>query len=138
MTTMDDGEMVDGEHMTREQERALTLAEAARARVAAEQAEARVRAALRAMLAVDARVTAATLRWELWEDDDRGARVKAHVSARVGDEAWPPADEAAAEVLGAAAPGLDWREIIEAADVVTRASLGAAGHDGEEWTEVRE
>lgn len=109
-----------------------------RRRVAAERAEARVRAALRAMLAVDARVSAATLRWSLRDEDGGGAWLQARVAVTIGGATWPPVDDDAAEALGASAPGFDWRALIEAAEVVTRAALEAAGHDGEEWTEARE
>ena len=125
--------------MTQAQERALVVDEAARAKVAAERAEARVRAALRAMLAVDPRVTAATLRWELRDEDGGGAWLVARVAVTIGGvSTWPPVSDATSEALDALTPPPDWRALADAEDAVTREAFGAAGHDGEEWTEARQ
>lgn len=89
--------------------------------------EARVRAALRAMLAVDARVTAATLRWEMSDE-----AMERRVSVRFG------LHHAEDDAVAALVPQPDWRALAEAEGDVLRAAMGAAGDDGEEWTEVRE
>ena len=86
--------------MTQAQERALVVDEAARAKVAAERAEARVRAALRAMLAVDPRVTAATLRWELRDEDGGGAWLVARVAVTIGGVSMKDDPIAAKRMIG--------------------------------------
>ena len=125
--------MSDHEHATRAEERALIVAEAARAREVQRAAEARVRNALRAMLAVDARVTAATLRWDLWEGDDGEVSLCRTITARIGGVLWPDDDAGLREMQ----PQPDWLAFADAVDAVRQASLGASGDDGEEWTEVR-
>ena len=124
---MDDETMGDAE-LTREQERALCVAEAARARVAAEQAEARVRAALRAMLAVDERITRVSLRWEL-DDGDVGATLTRRVRVMFGELV-------AEDDIDALTPQPPWGALAAAEDAALCASRGCAGGDGEEWTEV--
>jgi len=102
--------MTDDEHATPADERALNAAEASRAREVQRAAEARVRAALRAMLAVDARVTAATLRWEMSDRGERGEMIEARVAVTIGGAStWPPVDDATSEALDALTPQPNWR-----------------------------
>ena len=82
---------------------------------------------------------AAALRWELRGEDGGGAWLVARVAVTIGGvSTWPPVSDATSEALDALTPPPDWRALADAEDAVTREAFGAAGHDGEEWTEARE